>query len=635
MAKFGSDSIVEEVRQATDIVDVISQYVRLQKRGKNYLGLCPFHNEKTPSFTVNREKGLYHCFGCGVGGNVFTFLTQYEKISFGEALRQLAARANMTLPSYNSEKQNEVDEVLDVNEKAGRYYRDMLRSDEGAEALSYLREKRQFTDETIEKFMIGYAPDRWDGLLNYMKKKGTDEKVIEKSGLILKRQDGSGYYDRFRARVMFPVQSPSGRIIAFGGRTLKADEKAKYINSPETAAYTKGKTLFGIYHAKDAIIEKDAAILVEGYADLIALHQAGIQNVVASSGTALTIEQIQYISRYTKNVYLVYDADTAGQDASLRGSDILLEQGINVFIVELPSGEDPDTFVLSQGSEEFMRLIQEAMNVVEFKAALLQRREPKSQFVIVQSIVESLAKIKDAIRVNLYVKDLAEKFGLREEAIYQELKKKKPSGRQSDVGFHVSETAPRRSTTANPLSKAEQDLISLLVNVDESIWEVIVNQIDRLDIQNPVSKEIIQKVIEARLSGKELSAVIDELADEEVRKSFAELAFAAPQRSKVWWEEIRPSSETPDYLKWISQLLISFEIEQIEQRLKLLHSKTSDAEKKGLSTDEFDVQYQALVVRKKFLTETYRDKSLLEQYFETLRNSTQDRADSVDEDPSF
>ncbi len=621
MAKFGSDSIVEEVRQATDIVDVISQYVRLQKRGKNYLGICPFHNEKTPSFTVNREKGLYHCFGCGVGGNVFTFLTQYEKISFGEALRQLAARANINLPSYNSEKQNEVDEVLDVNEKAGRYYREMLRSDEGGDALSYLIEKRKFSDETIEKFMLGYAPDRWDGLFNYLKKKGIGEKTIEKAGLILKRQDGSGYYDRFRARVMFPVQSPSGRIIAFGGRTLKQDEKAKYINSPETAAYTKGKTLFGIYQAKDTIIEKDAAILVEGYADLIALHQAGINNVVASSGTALTIEQIQYISRYTKNIYLVYDADTAGQDASLRGSDILLEQGMNVFIVELPPGDDPDTFVLSQGSEEFIRLIQGAMNIVEFKAALLQRRDQRDQFTIIQSIVESLTKIKDAIKVNLYVKDLAEKFGLREESIYQELKKRRPVGKPSEARHLISGAVARQSAGANQLSKAEQDLISLLVNVDESLFEIIVNQIDRLDIQNPISKELIQKITEARLSGRELSAVIDELADENIRKSFAELAFAAPQRSKVWWEEIRPSSETPDYLKWISQLLISFELEQIEQQLKLLNSKTANDERKGLPTDEIDTQYQALVGRKRFLTETYRDKELLEQYFETLRNS--------------
>ncbi len=618
MSKFSSESVVEEVRQATDIVDIVSQYVRLQKRGKNYLGLCPFHTEKTPSFTVNREKGLYHCFGCGVGGNVFTFLTQYEKISFGEALRQLAARANITLPTYNSEKQNDVDEVLDVNERAARYYKDMLHSDEGAEALSYLREKRQFTDETIEKFFIGYAPDRWDGLLNYLIKKNVDPRSIEKSGLVLKRQDGSGFYDRFRARVMFPVHSPGGRIIAFGGRALKSDDKAKYINSPETPAYTKGKTLFGIYQAKDTIVEKDAAILVEGYADLIALHQAGIKNVVASSGTALTVDQIRNISRYTTRVFLVYDADTAGQDASLRGSDILLEQGMDVFVVELPPGEDPDTFVLAEGSEKFMQLIQSAMNIVEFKTSILQKRDSRDQITIIRSIVDSLSRINDAIKVNLYVKDLAEKFGLREEAIYQELRKKKPAIRPSTVDLSDSSGVSRTSSRHAPLSTAERDLISLLVNVDQQMFEVIENQIDRLDIQNPASRELIRKIIDARNSGREPAAVIDELATEELRRAFAELAFATPQRSRVWWEEIRPSSEIPDYLKWISQLLISFELEQIDQQLKILNSRSAEAERKGQSTVELDSQYQLLVNRKKLLTDTYRDKSLLEEYFKTL-----------------
>ncbi len=616
MSKFSSDSIVEDVRRATDIVDIISQYVRLQKRGKNYLGLCPFHTEKTPSFTVNREKGLYHCFGCGAGGNVFTFLTQHEKISFGEALRQLASRANISLPSYSDERHNDVDEVLDINEKAVRYYRDMLRSDEGARALAYMKESRKFNDESIDRFMLGYAPDRWDGLLNHLRKKGINEKTIEKSGLILKRQDGSGYYDRFRARVMFPVFSAGGSVIAFGGRTLKPDEKAKYINSPETAAYIKGKTLFGIYQAKDAIIEKDSAILVEGYADLIALHQSGIRNVVASSGTALTIEQIQHISRYTQNVYLVYDADTAGQDASMRGSDLLLEQGLNVYIVELPAGEDPDTYVLARGSEEFMALIGNGSNIVEFKATLLARRAGSSSNTgaIIQSIVESLARINDAIKVNLYVKDLSGKFGLREEAIYEELKKRKSS--HSKYKPAIPAQARRQELR---LSIADRDLISLLINVDESLFEIIAGQISRLEIQNGMSGEIIDKVIAARRSGNPASAVIDELSSESVRKAFAELAFAAPQRSKIWWEEIRPGSETPDYLKWISQLLISFELEQIEQRLRMLTSRIADQEKKGANTDNLDYEYQELVQRKRVLSETYRDKELLEHYFESLR----------------
>ncbi len=624
MSKFSSDTVVEEVRRSTDIVDIISQYVRLQKRGKNYLGLCPFHTEKTPSFTVNREKGLYHCFGCGAGGNVFTFLTQHDRISFGEALRQLAARANIALPSYSDSRstgssgQSDVDEVLEVNDKAAQYYRDMLRSDEGAAALAYLKQKRQFSEDSIAKFMIGYAPDRWDGLLNYLRKKGISEKVMEKSGLVLKRQDGSGYYDRFRARVMFPVQSPSGSVIAFGGRTLKADEKAKYINSPETAVYVKGRTLFGIYQAKDEIVEKDAAILVEGYADLIALHQSGVKNVVASSGTALTVEQIQYISRYTQNVYLVYDADTAGQDASLRGTDILLEQGLNVYIVELPSGEDPDTFVLSKGREEFMALIGSAMNVVEFKASLLARRSNSSgdAAAIVQSIVESLAKVGDAIKVNLYVKDLANKFGLREESIYQELKRRKASHLQYGG---TSTPASAKKLPSLQLAIADRDLISLLINADESHFEVIAGQVGQLEILNPVSKEIIDKVLVARKTGNSPSSVVDELSSEGVRKLFAELAIAVPQRSKIWWEEINPGSETPDYLKWISQLLISFELEQTEQKLKMLTSRIADAERKNIPTDDLDYQYQDLVNRKRILSETYRDKEMLGHFFDSLR----------------
>ncbi len=625
MGKFSSDSVVESVRQATDIVDIISQYVRLQKRGKNYLGLCPFHNEKTPSFTVNREKGLYHCFGCGAGGNVFTFLTQHERMSFGEALRQLATRANIPLPAYSDGKQSDVDEVLEVNDKAARYYREILRSNEGAQAMSYLRQKRQFTDSTIEEFTLGYAPDRWDGLLNHLKKKGSSEAVIEKSGLILKRQDGSGYYDRFRVRVMFPVHSAAGRIIAFGGRTLNPGEKAKYINSPETAAYVKGRTLYGIYQAKDAIIERDAAILVEGYADLIALHQSGIRNVVASSGTALTLEQIQYISRYTRNVYLVYDADSAGQDASLRGADMLLEQGINVFIVELPPGEDPDTYVLSRGAEEFMALIRDAMNIVEFKASLLTRRAGSSQgqvspelnHSIIQSIVESLLKVDDAIRVNIYARDLADKFGLREESIYEELKRRKSSRRRTEGQPSLMRVPVIQSLR---LAVADRDLISLLLNVDESLFQVIAGQVEKLEIQNPSSKEIIEKVLNARYAGESPSAVVDDLSTDEVRKCFAELAFAAPQRSRIWWEELRPGSETPDYYKWISQLLISFELEQIEQKLKLLSARAAEAEKKGLPTEDFDAEYQSLVRRKQVLTQAYSDKELLGQYFDSLGN---------------
>lgn len=610
-----SNSTVELVRQATDIVDVISRYVNLQKRGRNYVGLCPFHPEKTPSFNVNREKGLYYCFGCGAGGNVFTFLTQYEHISFGEALRQLAQQAGIQLPEYSSAKQSEVDSILQANEAAARFYQSVLFSEEGAVALNYLLRERHLSEEAIKKFVIGYAPDRWDSLTTFFKSKGISLDFAQAAGLIIKKNGGAGFYDRFRSRIMFPIISTSGRVVAFGGRTIKNDEKAKYINSPETAAYTKGKTLFGLYHTKESIINQDAAILVEGYFDLINLYQAGIKNVVASSGTALTSDHIYLISRYTKNVYLVYDADTAGQEASIRGAELLLEQGMNVFIVQLPTGEDPDTFVLSKGSESFMNLVQNGTDIVEFKASLLTRQKDGKvdEVRVIQSIVDTLTRIDDPIKVNIYSKKLAEKFGIREETIYQELKRRKP--------LKEPYNRQKEFSPSSKLSAAEKDLITLLINVEQSLYDIIARHINGLQIQNTETGEIINQIIKARREGRPPSSVIDELPSEETRKIFAEIVLTAPQRSKTWWEEIRPGSETPDYLKWISQLLISFELEQLDAEMRILSAKIKEEERKHLPVDEYLRQQKILLQRKLDLSRTYHDKELLEKYFESIRSN--------------
>ncbi|MGC8652895.1 MAG: DNA primase [Candidatus Kryptoniota bacterium] len=609
-----SDNTVEIVRQATDIVDIISRYVHLQKRGRNYVGLCPFHSEKTPSFNVNREKGLYYCFGCGAGGNVFTFLTQYEHISFGEALRQLAQQAGIQLPEYGSSKQSAVDLIYQANEAAARFYQSILFSKEGRTALNYLQRERHLSEETIKKFVIGYAPDRWDSLTNFFKSRGTPLDVAQSAGLLSKKNDSTGFFDRFRARIMFPIISTSGRVIAFGGRTIKPDEKAKYINSPETPAYIKGKTLFGLYHTKDSIIEKDAAILVEGYADLIALYQSGIKNVVASSGTALTPDQTYLISRYTRNVYLVYDADTAGQEASIRGAELLLEQGMNVFIVQLPPGEDPDTFVLSKGAEAFLNLVINGTDIVEFKLNLLTGRKDErlDEAKLIHSIVDTLSRIEDPIKVNLYSKKLAEKFGIREETIYQELKRRKSPKEHYNLRKELSPSLR--------MSAAEKDLVNLLVNIEQSLYDVVAAHVGSLQIQNPVTREIINQIIKARNEGRSPSSIIDELSSEEMRRIFAELIFATPQRSRIWWEEIRPGSETPDYLKWISQLLISFEMEQLEVELRLLSARISEAEKNNLTVDEYDKRYSILLQRKALLSRTYGDKELLEKYFESIRS---------------
>ena len=315
---------IEEIRSSNDIVDVISQHVRLKKRGKNYVGLCPFHQEKTPSFTVSAEKQVYHCFGCGKGGNVFTFVMEIEKVSFTEAVRSLAEKVGITIRVTEADQQQESESeaLYNVCRLAGLFfYNNLTKTEEGKVALEYFH-GRGFSDETIRTFGLGYSLNSWDGLLSHAKAEGISREDLLKAGLIRTREDGSDY-DYFRSRAMFPIFSTSGRVLGFGARKLREDDPlGKYINSPETPIYNKSRVLFGLFHSKDAIRSEEHALMVEGYADLISLFQNGIQNVVASSGTALTEEQVQLISRYTKKLTLVYDADSAGSSATLRGMDI-------------------------------------------------------------------------------------------------------------------------------------------------------------------------------------------------------------------------------------------------------------------------------------------------------------------------
>ncbi len=361
---------IEEIRSANDIVEVVSQHVRLKKRGKNYVGLCPFHQEKTPSFTLSSEKQVYHCFGCGKGGNVFTFVMEFEKVSFTESVRSLAERAGITV-SYTEvdrEQQNEIESLYNACRFAGlHFYINLTKTDEGRTALEYFHQ-RGFSDETIRTFGLGYSSNSWDGLVLRSRDEGIKREDLLKAGLIRTREDGSDY-DYFRGRAMFPIFSTSGRVVGFGARKLREDDPlGKYINSPETPIYNKSRILFGLFHSKDAVRAEDNALMVEGYADLISLFQAGIQNVVASSGTALTEEQVQLISRYSKKLTLVYDADSAGSNATLRGMDIAFAQDLDVSIVELPEGEDPDSFVRKSGGKEFRTLLGQSMSFIDFKA---------------------------------------------------------------------------------------------------------------------------------------------------------------------------------------------------------------------------------------------------------------------------
>ncbi|MEW5994338.1 MAG: DNA primase [Candidatus Zixiibacteriota bacterium] len=404
---------IEQVRQATDIVQLLSEYVRLKKRGRRFLGLCPFHTERTPSFTVSPDKQLYYCFGCGKGGTVYTFLQEHEHMSFAEAVRYLARRANIPLrEERGSEERRELLERISyANQVALDYFHHLLFENRYREVLdNYLRQKRGITDETISHFQLGLAGEAWDGLISFASPKGLSAEELVKAGLALQSESKGTYFDRFRQRLMFPILNLSRKPIAFGGRTLKKGEPAKYINSPETPLYTKGNVLYGLNHSKDHIREAGAALVVEGYFDLISLWQAGVKNVVASSGTAFTLQQARLLARFANEVYLFFDADTAGQQAALRSVDSLFEAGLEVKVMAPPEGEDPDTIAKKQGREAIEKLQQEARGYIQFRTRQLDMSE--SGIMDKERLVKELAalgsRISDPTRRSLFYSEASD-----------------------------------------------------------------------------------------------------------------------------------------------------------------------------------------------------------------------------------
>ncbi len=410
---------IDRIKQAAEIADVIGDYVSLKKKGANLSACCPFHGEKTPSFSVSPAKGIYKCFGCGKAGDSVRFIMDIEGIGYGEALRHLAKKYGIEIQEtkLTDEQllaQNERESLLIALNYANSFYQKQLtQSDEGrAIGYSYFKE-RGFSDKTIKTFELGYSLESWDAFTKDALKNGYNLDILEKAGLSLRRTEGGDkVFDRFRNRVIFPIHNVSGKTIAFGARILKADKnQAKYLNSPETEVYHKSNVLYGIYQAKNAIRSKDVCYLVEGYTDVISLHQAGIENVVASSGTSLTLEQIRLISRFTQNVTVLYDGDAAGIKASLRGMDMILEEGLNVKLVVFPEGDDPDSYVRKIGSEAFTAHISEhATDFITFKAELFLQEAGKDPFKraeLIKDMVESISKIPDSIKRQVFFQKTA------------------------------------------------------------------------------------------------------------------------------------------------------------------------------------------------------------------------------------
>ncbi len=432
------ETSIEEVRSLTDIVDVVSDYVRLKKRGSNFIGLCPFHSEKTPSFNVNPSLNIFKCFGCGEGGDVFRFVERTEGLSFPEAVRLLADRAGVSLPEDDApdDSASETEAVHHALRFAARFFHDRLtKGDDAKDARDYLK-SRGFTAASIRTFGIGYAPDAWDALLEAASAAGIRPDFLEQAGLIVPRKDGSGHYDRYRHRLIFPIFSHVGKVLGFGGRILRADDEPKYINSPETRVYNKSRVLYGLYHGKNALRSREEAILVEGYTDVVSLHQAGTHHVVASSGTALTVDQIALLGRYVKTLVLLYDADQAGLRATLRGIDLVLGAGLVPYAVQLPDGEDPDSYVQRHGSAAFEAYLKE--HRVHFVDFVLQNARaagsmdaPEGQARVQRTILQSISVIPDPLTQESYLRVAAERLGIPDMQLRPILEEMKAGDRRS------------------------------------------------------------------------------------------------------------------------------------------------------------------------------------------------------------
>jgi DNA primase len=607
------DESIEEIRAATDIVELIGAYVPLKKRGKNYTGLCPFHHEKTPSFSVSPEKQMYYCFGCGVGGNAFRFLMDHDKLTFVEAVKALAERAGIPLPEeQNPDRPSEFEGLYDACRRASEYYQDVLLHEvEGKLALEYFRH-RGFTDETLRRFQLGYAPNGWDSLVKLAQKDKIDLGAMVKAGLVLQREDGSGHYDRFRGRAIFPIWTASGRTIAFGARKMREDDPlGKYINSPETPIYSKSRNLYGLFHAKEAIRNRGFAVLVEGYADLISVFQAGTQNVVASSGTALTEEQITLVGRYAREITLVYDADSAGSKATIRGVDLVIEQGLDVRVAELPAGEDPDSFVKHHGGEAFEELLKKAISFLDFKVLTFQRtggmETPEGKTSAVREIVDTLSKIQDELKRGFFIKALAEKYDIYESLLHRELEHRLGRGRSAPRQV-VNAPSPAAAVPAEETSRRnlpeltapERDLLCVMLEQGADMVRYVFAGVRPENFQHPLGRhlaELLRQKAEAGASW-DVQTVIDTLAGDASQPLIAQLLLNPHEISPEWsrmGSDIQPS----DPYDIAESAIRAMCVREIDDLIHEQHRLMREARARGESVHAFQQQVLTLQAERK------------------------------------
>lgn len=510
------EEIIEEIKIRAHIVDIVSEYVSLKSAGKNYVGLCPFHKEKTPSFTVNPEKQIFYCFGCGEGGNVISFLMKISNMSFPESIRHLADRFGIAIPVNEISSQQrkiagEREILYRINALAVRYFSQSLLSMDGKGAVRYLRD-RGIDDKVITNFRIGYSYDGWNFLKNFLTGKKVPLESVEKAGLIISNKKGQ-LYDRFRGRIIFPIEDISGNVVGFGGRIIGKGEP-KYMNSPESPVYVKRKTLYGLYHSKSEIQKKDEAIIVEGYFDFLSLWSAGITNVVATLGTALTKEHVGLLRRLTKNIAIVFDPDEAGRSAVERGVALSLEEEMTARVVVLPEGNDPDTYVRKYGRNAFDSAVQAAPSMVDYYienmikggGTLAEKIESSKE------AIGFIGKIKDPIQRNLFVKMVSEKLGIDQAVLKTEVRK------IATQTFHDQEKKPSKKMSGAKLDMVEASLIVMIMDDPDKI-QVVMDENVMDCFLNKELKDVGEFLIDSFTNGAktQISDIINDLPDVAMR----------------------------------------------------------------------------------------------------------------------
>lgn len=508
-----SDDVIEEIISSNDIVDVVSQYVTLKRSGRNFLGLCPFHKEKTPSFSVSPDKQIFHCFGCGVGGNVIHFVSKIENLNFKESLEMLADKAGIILPTIDSgedsKRQELKEKIYKINEAVAELYHKTLYEPIAKPAQEYVK-KRKLDNKTLVNFKIGYAPNQ-NILYRFLKEKGFNEEEILTSTLVKKYNNN--YIDSFKNRLIFPILDVRNRVIAFGGRVLD-NSLPKYINSPDTIVYNKGRNLYGLNVAKNSRLDK--IIMVEGYMDCVSLHQRGIPNAVASLGTALTENQGRLLRKYSEKVIISYDSDGAGQAATLRGLEILKNIGCDVRILQMEGAKDPDEYVIKYGNGRFNLLVENAISLVEFKVKVLKKNlnleNANDKIKFLKETAKLLQKIDSKIEQEIYIDKISKEYGISKEAIYAEINKQTGNKTGNKILEKSRSVVVKKQNKEIPavLQKREDAIIALLINGDKNVYEQIKHRILPSDLKLEVNKKIVEKVYnEYEKSGDIANNIID------------------------------------------------------------------------------------------------------------------------------